>query len=76
MWPYESIHAPFSPEPTTRNLMQKDIYPVNPAFSRYLQDFGRGIDLPLRYTDLLNYSHADSIKGQEGQMDALGKRGL
>ena len=47
--------------------MQKDIYPVNPAFSRYLQDFGRGIDLPLRYTDLLNYSHADSIKDKKGK---------
>jgi hypothetical protein len=48
-------------------MMQKETFPVNPAFRAYLQQYGRESPLPLLYTDLVNYSYADSLKDKKGK---------
>lgn len=48
-------------------MMQKDIFPVNAAFRQYLQHFGRAAELPLLYSDLTNYSYADSLRDKKGK---------
>ena len=47
--------------------MQKDAFPVNSSFQAYLQHYGRDVEIPILYTDLANYSYADSIKDKRGK---------
>jgi len=63
---HEIINAKYSKEPD-RPMMQKDAFPVNDSFRAYLQHYGRDVDLPVRYTDLANYSYADSLKDNKGK---------
>lgn len=48
-------------------MMQKDAFPVNGDFSTYLKQYGRDIEIPLLYTDLINYSYADAVKDKKGK---------
>lgn len=63
---HEIINAKYSKDPY-RPMMQKDAFPVNAAFREYLQQYRRDIDIPLLYSDLINYSHADSLKDIKGK---------
>ena len=63
---HEIINAKYSKE-SYRPVMQKDAFPVNAAFREYLQHYRRGIEIPLLYSDLINYSHADSLKDIKGK---------
>ncbi len=63
---HEIINAKFSKE-SDRAMMQKDAYPVNAAFSSYLQQYGRDIPLPVIFSDLVNYSYADALKDKRGK---------
>ncbi|MCW3089151.1 MAG: hypothetical protein JWP81_220 [Ferruginibacter sp.] len=67
MWLNESIIAKYTKESERRPMMQKDIFPVNDAFRQYLQHFGRTAELPLLYSELTNYSYADSLKDKKGK---------
>ena len=63
---HEIINAKYSKE-TYRPMMQKDAYPVNNSFQEYLQHYGRDVEIPILYTDLANYSYADSLKDKRGK---------
>ena len=67
MWQYENLHAKYSLEANRASLMQKEAFPVNEAFAAYLQQYGRDIELPIRYKDLSNYSYAHSLKDKQGK---------
>ncbi|MBC7890359.1 MAG: hypothetical protein H7Z13_20985 [Ferruginibacter sp.] len=67
MWLDESINAKYTKEADRRPMMQKDVFPVNAAFGKYLQHYGRDVELPLLYTDLINYSYADPLKDKKGK---------
>lgn len=54
-------------ESDRRPMMQKDVFPVNAAFREYLQHYGRDVELPILYTDLINYSYADPLKDKKGK---------
>ncbi len=62
----EIIHANNS-RPSVRSMMQKDAFPISDQFSTYLQQYGRDIALPILYSDLINYSYADSLKDKAGK---------
>lgn len=63
---HEIINAKYSKE-SDRAMMQKDAFPVNQAFASYLHRYGRDVELPLKYSDLVNYSYADSLKDKKGK---------
>ncbi len=63
---HEIINAKYSKEPD-RPMMQKDAFPVNDAFVKYLRFYGRDVELPILYSDLANYSYADSLKDKRGK---------
>ena len=63
----EIINAKLSKE-TDRPLMQKDAYPVSAGLQRYLQQNGRGIALPVSYSDLLYYSHTNALRDKKGKL--------
>ena len=63
---HEIVNAKYSKEPY-RPMMQKDAFPVNAAFREYLQQYRRDIEIPLHYSDLIMYSHADSLKDVRGK---------
>ncbi|MEP7110184.1 MAG: hypothetical protein ABI760_19465 [Ferruginibacter sp.] len=67
MWSNESIIAKYTRDSDRRLMMQKDIFPVNAAFGEYLRRYGRDVELPICYNDLINYSHADSLKDKKGK---------
>jgi hypothetical protein len=67
MWLNESIIAKYTRESERRLMMQKDIFPVNAAFGAYLQHYGRDVELPILYSDLVNYSYADPLKDKKGK---------
>src|SRR4051812_43711762 len=67
MWLNESIRDKHHKEITRRPLMQKDMFPVGPSFRKYLDNYGRGVKLPVLYSDLTNYSHANSLKDKKGK---------
>jgi hypothetical protein len=67
MWLNESINAKYTRESERRPMMQKDIFPVNPAFGAYLQHYGRDVELPVLYSDLVNYSYSDPLKDKKGK---------
>ncbi len=48
-------------------MMQKDAFPVNAAFASYLQHYGRDLEIPVLYSDLINYSHANPLKDKKGK---------
>ena len=62
----EIIHANNS-RPSVRSMMQKDAFPISDQFSTYLKQYGRDIALPILYSDLINYSYADSLKDKAGK---------
>ena len=47
--------------------MQKDAYPVSEQFGEYLKKFGRDVELPILYSDLINYSYSDALKDKAGK---------
>ena len=63
---HEIINAKYSRE-TYRPMMQKDAFPVNAAFREYLQQYQRDNEIPIQYSDLINYSHADSLRDIKGK---------
>ena len=67
MWLDESINARYTIEAGKRTMMQKDAFPVNEALCAYLKQYGRDVELPIRYTDLINYSYAHSLKDKKGK---------
>lgn len=48
--------------------MQKDAFPVSSRLEQYLKENGRDLTLPLLYTDLLYYSHADAERDKMGKL--------
>lgn len=48
-------------------MMQKDAFPISEQFSAYLRKFNRDIELPLLYSDLVNYSYSDAVKDKAGK---------
>ncbi|MEO5888994.1 MAG: hypothetical protein ABIQ31_02020 [Ferruginibacter sp.] len=67
MWSGENIGDKTSGETDRRPMMQKDIFPVNDAFRKYLRYYGRDVELPAQYSDLVNYSYADSLRDKKGK---------
>ena len=67
MWLNESIRDKHHKEITRRPLMQKDMFPVSISFRKYLENYGREVKLPVLYSDLTNYSHANSLKDKKGK---------
>ncbi len=63
---HEIINAKYSREPD-RAMMRKDAFPVNKALGAYLQLYGRDKDIPIKYSDLTNYSYAESLKDKKGK---------
>lgn len=63
---HEIINAKYSKE-SYRPMMQKDAFPVNDSFQAYLEHYGRDVEIPILYTDLVNYSYADSLKDKRGK---------
>ncbi|MEO6719771.1 MAG: hypothetical protein ABIN67_05360 [Ferruginibacter sp.] len=63
----EIINAKLTNE-ADRPLMQKEAFPVSPALQHYLQNNGRDIVLPISYTDLLYYSHANALRDKAGKL--------
>ncbi len=63
---HEIINAKYSNE-SDRLMMQKDVFPVNAAFASYLQRYGRDLEIPALYSDLINYSHANPLKDKRGK---------
>ena len=62
----EIINAKLSRE-VDRPQMKKDIFPVSDGLRSYLKHYGREIDLPIVYKDLLNYRYATSLKDKNGK---------
>ena len=48
--------------PSFRPIMQKEIFPISESLSEYLKKYGRDIELPILYNDLINYSYSDALK--------------
>ncbi len=63
---HEIINAKYSTE-SYSPMMQKDAFPVNDSFQAYLKYYGRDVEIPIHYTDLANYSYADSLKDKKGK---------
>ncbi len=61
------INSKLTQEPD-RPLMQKDPFPVTERLQNYLQKNGRDVALPIAYTDLLYYSHANSLRDKKGKL--------
>jgi hypothetical protein len=62
----EIINAKLSEE-IDRPLMKKDIFLVSDGLQGYLKNYGRVIELPIVYKDLLNYRYATSLKDKNGK---------
>ncbi len=62
----EIVNARLSKE-TDRPLMKKDIFPLSNGLRSYLNSYGRDINLPVVYKDLLNYRYATSLKDKNGK---------
>lgn len=62
----EIVNARLSKE-TDRPLMKKDIFPLSDGLRKYLNSYGRDINLPVMYKDLLNYRYATSLKDKNGK---------
>lgn len=61
------INARISNEPD-KPLMKKDLFPVGDKLKHYLHLYGREIDLPVAYKDLLNYRHSTSLRDKKGKL--------
>ena len=64
---HEIINAKLSKE-ADRPIMQKEAFPVNKELRLYLENYGRDEPLPVSYDDLLYYSHANSLRDQNGKL--------
>jgi len=51
-----------------RPLMKKDLFPVSDRLQDYLSRYGRDIELPVVYKDLLNYRHSTSLRNKKGKL--------
>ena len=63
---HEIINAKYSQEPD-RGMMQKNSFPVNAALEAYLKNYDRDIEVPVHYSDLVNYSYAKSLRDKQGK---------
>ena len=63
----EIINARRSLE-TDRPLMQKDAIPVSEPLHRYLLKYRRSSALPIKYTDLVYYSHSNVLRDSKGKL--------
>ena len=61
------VNAKLSNE-SDRPLMQKEAFPVSAGLQAYLQQNARDIPLQVSYTDLLYYSHANSLRDKKGKL--------
>lgn len=61
------INSKISKE-SDRPLMQKDPYAVSAKLQSYLEKHNRGLAIPIAYTDLLYYSHANSLRDKKGKL--------
>lgn len=53
---------------TDRPLMKKDLFPVSERLQKYLQGYGRDIELPIAYKDLLNYRYTTALRNKKGKL--------
>lgn len=51
-----------------RPLMKKDLFPVSERLQKYLHQYGRDINLPIEYKDLLNYRHTTALRNKKGKL--------
>lgn len=63
----EIINAKVKNE-TDRPLMKKDLFPVTERLQKYLHQYGRDIQLPIAYKDLLNYRHTTALRNKAGKL--------
>lgn len=61
------INAKLSKE-ADKPLMKKDIFPVSDRLQRYLHTYGRDIELPISYRDLLNYRYTSALRNKKGKL--------
>lgn len=52
---------------TDRPQMRKDIFPVSPRLQKYLQQYGRNLNLSFTYRDLLNYRYSTPVINKLGK---------
>jgi hypothetical protein len=64
---YLSVTNAAQSQESDRQMMQKESYPVHPAFADYLQQYHRDVALPLSYQDLLHYRYTDALKDDTGK---------
>lgn len=67
MWRYDTMTGKQGQARDRHTMMQKEIFAVSDHLRGYLKKFGRATSLPILYTDLLNYSFADSVKDKKGK---------
>jgi hypothetical protein len=60
------INAAISKE-YDRPLMQKEVFEVSNGLQQYLKKYGRDIELPITYNDLLHYQYTNAIKDKQGK---------
>lgn len=63
----EIINAKESKE-QDKPLMRKESFPVSEGLQKYLREYGRDIELPIAYKDLLNYRHTTSLRNKAGKL--------
>jgi len=63
----EIINARESKE-LDRPLMRKESFPVSEGLQKYLREYGRDIELPIAYKDLLNYRHTTALRNKAGKL--------
>ncbi len=61
------INAKLSKE-ADRPLMKKELLPVSDRLQKYLHQYGRDIELPIAYKDLLNYRYTTSLRNKKGKL--------
>lgn len=46
---------------------KKPLYPINPELRRYLKNWGREVNLPVQYEDLLRFTYSVPLKDKSGK---------
>ncbi len=49
-------------------LMKKELFRVSEGLQNYLHQYGRDIELPVAYKDLLNYRHSTALRNKQGKL--------
>jgi hypothetical protein len=61
------INAKISSE-KDRPIMKKDSFAVSNSLANYLRKYGRDINLPIVYNDLLRYRYSDGLRDKNGKL--------